>query len=143
MLAAASVVLAAIAGSLFSSGPASAALLAALVTVVAAAMFCGAAVAVNAFRTRVRSEATLDSDDPTVELAVTGLVERRRSPSLPSLKPLGAFVAASSATIALIAATLSWTRDSNAVIEPAAPPSVAAAAAEPVPLARPVVEQPA
>lgn len=140
LLAAASVVLAAIAGSLFSSGPVSAALLAALVVVVAAAMFCGAAAAVQAFRARVRSQADESSEDPTIELDAAALALRPAAP-WPALRPLGAFVAASSVTIALIAATLAWTRDSNAIATQVDPPAVAAIDAEPTPVASPSAER--
>lgn len=107
LLAGLAVIFAAAAGSLLSSGTTTVSFVVGLTLAIGAAMVCGAAAALQVFRAQ-QAASPIDTADLTIDLAEGVPAGTSRRFSLASVKPLGAFVAATSATVALAVILIGW-----------------------------------
>jgi hypothetical protein len=134
VLALCTVVLAAWAGAVLSSGPLDGGALLRLGLVMCGAMACGVAAALHSYRDlERRGPGSADNGDPTIEIGAAGPAGPP-APVYGPLKILGGFIGAAGSLVAVAAAGLLWSRASvPPVVESAPGAALVAASAESTP----------
>jgi hypothetical protein len=135
VLALCTVVLAAWAGAVLSSGPLDGPALLRLGLAICGAMACGVAAALNSYRDlERRGTGSTDNGDPTIEIGIPGVPGAAPAPAYGPLKILGGFIGAAGMLVAIAAVGLLWSRASVPTeATSASPAELAADSSEPTP----------